>query len=463
MDHLPVWLALTGRSVLVVGGRSAATAKLRLAHDAGAAVTVVAPTLSDEGMRLAGVTHVAREFAAGDVAGRRLVFGATGIDAVDRAVSAAARAAGVPVNIVDRPELSDFLMPAIVDRGPVVVGIATGGTVPALAAHVRGLIEAALPQGLDRLASFAASFRSAVKATVAAGPVRLRFWNRVLNGPVAEAALAGNDVRARELMLQALNRAEGGREGEGSVTLVGAGPGNADLLTLRAVRAIRAADVLVYDRLIGPEVLDYARRDAERVFVGKQTARHALPQEEINALLAARARAGQRVVRLKGGDPFVFGRGGEEVEYLQRAGVAVEVVPGVTAALGCAAAAGIPLTHREVAMSVTFVTGHASEGAVEPDWADLARANHTLVVYMGVANAGRIAAELIRHGLAATTPVAVIENGTLPGQRVVGGTLVGLEEQVERHQIASPALLIIGEVARGAVVAAADARQAAAG
>lgn len=460
MEHLPVWLSLRDRDTLIVGGGAHAATKARLLARTGARITLVARSLAAETAALAAADtfrHRSRAFEPGDVLGQAAVFAATGVESVDREVSEAARAAGVPVNAVDRPALSTFLMPAIVDRSPVVVGISTGGAVPALAAAVRARIEQALPTGLGRLARFAESFRPAVKAKVPAGPARLRFWHRVLDGPIAEAVLAGDEDGARDDMMRFLNSRDAAAAGEGTVYLVGAGPGSADLLTLRAVRLIQRAEVLVYDRLVGPDILEFARRDAERVFAGKESSRHELSQDAINTILLARARAGLRVVRLKGGDPFIFGRGGEEAEFLRHAGIAVEVVPGVTAAVACAAVAGVPLTHRDHAIAVTLVAGHTQDGTVEPDWASLAATRHTLAVYMGVANAGNIAARLIAHGMDGATPVAVIENGTLPSQRVFSATLAELGLLVARNGIGSPALILIGEVTREAAAGVARA------
>ncbi len=452
MEQVPVWLTLRDRSVVVVGGTDKAAAKVRLALNAGARVTVVAPSLGIEVAELVRggrAQHVARRFAAADLDDATIVYGATGIDTVDTEVAVAARAARVLVNVVDRPALSDFSMPAIIDRGAVVVGVSTGGTVPALAAAVRARIEAALPPRLARLAVFAESFRDAIRAKIAFGPARLRFWQRVVAGPIAEQVLSGDEARAHAQVLQALNGPDSMQTG-GTVYLVGAGPGDPELLTLRALRLLQTADVIVYDRLVGPGVLDYARRDAERVFVGKEPTRHPVPQSEINMLLADRARTGLSVVRLKGGDPLIFGRGGEEADHLRAAGVKVEVVPGITAALACAAAAGVPLTHRDHAMEVTFVTGHGRDEGFEPDWATLARSRHTLVVYMGVGHAGEIAAKLMANGLPASTPIAVVQNGTLETQRVVAGSLAQLESLLADHGVSNPAVFLIGEVARAA-------------
>jgi uroporphyrin-III C-methyltransferase/precorrin-2 dehydrogenase/sirohydrochlorin ferrochelatase len=451
MNHFPAFLDLDGRRCLLVGGGEIAARKLRLLLKARAVVTVVAPQVGDEIADLAArgeVRWIRRGFAPEDVSGQAVVLAATGLAEVDERVAAAAHAAGRPVNVVDRADLSSFIVPAIVDRDPVVVAISTAGTAPVLARRLREQIESLLPAGLGRLARLAGSFRGAVRANLADGNARRRFWERFFDGPIAERILAGDERGARERMLALVNGRVAADEFSGGVAIVGAGPGDPDLLTFRALRLMQRAEVVVYDRLIGPAILDYVRRDAERVCVGKSPGRRGWTQDEINALMLRHARAGRQVVRLKGGDPFVFGRGGEELAFLRRHGIPVEVVPGITAAGGCAAYAGIPLTHRDHAQAVTFVTGQGKDGDPDLDWAALARARQTLVIYMGVAAAGRIAARLVEHGLAPTTPVAVIENGTHPDQKVVFGTLDRIETVVRANGIRGPAVIIVGEVVR---------------
>ncbi len=459
MRYFPAFLDLKDRPCLLVGGGAPAARKARLLVKAGARVTVVAPSAGPEAEDLAaqGALHLVRRgFVAGDVGGCAAVVSATGLGEVDARVAEAAHAAGVPVNVVDRPDISSFVVPAIVERDPVVIGISSGGTSPVLARRLRARIEALLPARLGRLARFAESFRASVRAIIPDPVRRQRFWTRVFDGAVAEDVLAGREAAARERMLGLVNRpgAADGREGPGGpggvVHIVGAGPGDPDLLSLKALRLMERAEVVVYDRLVAPEILDYLRRDAERVYVGKAKGAHAKTQDQINALLCARARAGQRVLRLKGGDPFVFGRGGEELEYLRRHGVRVEVVPGVTAATACAAALGIPLTHRDHASAVTLVTGHGRDGEPDLDWAALAGPRQTLAIYMGAGTAGRIAARLIAQGLAPATPVAVIENATMADQKTAAGALRDLEALVHDNGITGPALIIIGEVARRA-------------
>ncbi len=449
MRYYPAFMNLTGRPVLLVGGGEPAARKLRLLIRSGARVTVVASRANGEIAELAktgSVTLRCRHFRPADLDGQGLVIGATGLPAIDAEVSRAAEAAGLPVNIVDRPELSTFITPAIVDRDPIVIGISTGGAAPVLARRIRATIETLLPSRLGQLARFAESFRTAVAALVPGGRPRRVFWDAFFDGPIARSVLAGNERAARKTMLSLVNRRGSQEAPEGSVAIVGAGPGDPDLLTLRALGALQNADVVVYDRLIGPEILDRARRDAERIYVGKAKGDHPASQDEINDLLLDHARSGKRVVRLKGGDPFIFGRGGEEAEYLRRHGIAVELVPGITAATASAASAGIPLTHRGLAQAVTFVTGHGVEGEPEVDWAALAGSNHTLAIYMGLSTAGRVAERLIANGRAPGTPVAVVSRATLPDQRIEIGRLDDLERLVRERAIEGPALILIGEV-----------------
>jgi uroporphyrin-III C-methyltransferase/precorrin-2 dehydrogenase/sirohydrochlorin ferrochelatase len=458
MRQFPVFLTVQDRSVLIAGGGEAAARKLRLLLKAGARATVVAPGAVPEIRDLAArgdIDWLKRGFRAVDLCGAALAYGATGIDAVDRAVSDAARQAGVPVNVVDRPELSDFITPAIVERAPITVAISSGGAAPILARAVKAGIERLLHPNTGRLALFAERFRGAVKAVVPAGRARLRFWDAFFDGPIAARVLAGDEAGAAEDMLAYVNRPQatgGGKPEDGIVHIVGAGPGAADLITLRAQRLLGQADVIVHDRLVGDGVMDLARRDADRIDVGKAPGRHPVPQERINAILIDLARQGKRVVRLKGGDPFIFGRGGEELDALDKAGIRAEVVPGVTAATACAAASGIPLTHRGHASAVTFVTGHLAGdhkhtgGARDIDWAALAASGATLAIYMGVGGAGVIAGNLAGHGMA-DTPVAVIENGSRPDQRVVTGRVRELEILVRMNGIKGPALIVVGDVA----------------
>jgi uroporphyrin-III C-methyltransferase / precorrin-2 dehydrogenase / sirohydrochlorin ferrochelatase len=446
MDYFPVSLKLRGATVLVVGGGEVAARKVRLLCKAGAAISVVAQTLNDElttAVAAAQVAHRAAAFSPEQLRGCRLVIAATDDAVLNRAVADAADAAGVLVNVVDDPSPSSFITPAIVDRSPVTVAIASAGAAPVLARRLRERIETLLPAGYGRIAAFMAARRARVKTLPQAA--RRALWERFLDGPGPERLLAGDEAAA-DAALEALMA---GAPPQGEVYLVGAGPGDPDLLTFRALRLMQQADVVLYDRLVAPAILDLVRRDAERVFVGKQRQRHTVPQAEINRELVRLAKAGQRVLRLKGGDPFIFGRGGEEIAELAAEGVAFQVVPGVTAAAGCAAYAGIPLTHRDYAQSCLFVTGHArADGSLTLHWDQLARRNQTVVFYMGVVTLPQICAELVAHGLPADWPAALVENGTQPSQRVVTGTLADLPAQVQAAAPKGAALLIVGEVVR---------------
>jgi uroporphyrin-III C-methyltransferase/precorrin-2 dehydrogenase/sirohydrochlorin ferrochelatase len=449
MDHLPIWLASQSLDVLIVGGAEAAARKVRMACRAGCKMTVVAPWVNDEiaeREREGKLVHLAREFDDADVHGRDLVYAATGVGAVDEAVSAAAKRSLVKINVTDRPELSTFIVPGIVDRSPLIIGISSGGTAPILVRELRARFESLLPANLGKLANFAGQFRRAVKANIGDAGNRRRCGESFFSGPVAKAYLE-DETKGRESMLDLINRPSQHPVALGMVHIVGAGPGNPDLLTLRALQVMQTADVVFHDRLIGPEILDYARRDAERVYVGKAKGNHALSQDKINQSMADRALAGERVVRLKGGDAFIFGRGGEETAYLRSRGVTVEVVPGITAAAGAAASAGIPLTHRGMASAVTFVTAQVRAGDPDVDWATLALLRQTLVIYMGLSGAADVARRLIAGGLNGTTPAAVVSKATQADQKVVTGTLAGLDRMVAQSGIESPALLIVGDVA----------------
>jgi uroporphyrin-III C-methyltransferase/precorrin-2 dehydrogenase/sirohydrochlorin ferrochelatase len=450
MQTFPLFLTLQDRRVLVVGGSESAARKAELLLQAGAAVTLIAETVTGEIAQLIADGRIAwagHHFEATDLDGATLAIVATDDGALQSRVSHEAQRRCVPVNVVDRPKLSSFIMPAIVDRGPITVAISTGGTAPALARKLRAEVERALPSTIGRLARFAEIFREQVRRTVKEPRARRHFWDRVFSGRVGELALAGDEIGARRELIRLLDGARNPAQPQaGIVHLVGAGPGDPDLLTIKAHRLLQRADVVVYDQLVSPEVLAMARRDAERIYVGKRRANHPMPQAEINDRLVALARAGKSVVRLKGGDPFVFGRGGEEIEALAAAGISVEVVPGITAALGCAASAGVPLTHRDHAQACVFVTGALKDGTVDLDWPMLARPRQTVVIYMGAESLPVIAQQLLRHGLPATTPVALIENGTTDRERRIVGTLETIEMQAAQALLTNPTICMVGEV-----------------
>ncbi|HHQ4922809.1 TPA: siroheme synthase CysG [Aeromonas veronii] len=445
MDYLPIFCRLDNKPVLLVGGGEVAERKARLLLDAGARLTVVAPELDPELAELAAngsIEWLAGEFAAQQLAGKWLVVAATDRREVNALVYQSANQARIFANVVDDPKRSSFIMPSIIDRSPLMVAISSGGKAPVLARLLREKLEALLPQHLGAVATFAGSLRERVKARFATMGERRRFWERLLGADRLGQALARGDHASAHQLADNLFADESQSAGE--VVLVGAGPGDPGLLTLHALRQMQQADVVVYDRLVSDEVMALVRRDAKRIFVGKQAGNHCVPQEGINQLLLEEAKKGQRVVRLKGGDPFIFGRGGEELETLVGSGIGFQVVPGITAASGCAAYAGIPLTHRDHAQSVRFVTAHGKGGARDLDWPLLAKDKQTLVFYMGLSSCATIREQLLAHGKAGNTPVALIERGTQPCQRVIRGTLDQLPALAVG--VESPALIMVGSV-----------------
>ncbi|MCI0913490.1 MULTISPECIES: siroheme synthase CysG [Pseudomonas] len=447
MDYLPLFHKLQGGRVLVVGGGEIALRKARLLADAGAALRVVAPEVDGQLAALAregGGEVLVRGYQGADLVGCRLVIAATDDPELNAQVSAQAQALCVPVNVVDAPALCTVIFPAIVDRSPLVVAVSSGGDAPVLARLIRAKLETWIPSTYGELAALAARFRHKVKSLYPDVNQRRGFWETVFQGPIAERQLAGQGAEA-ERLLQAMVDGAPVQQG-GEVYLVGAGPGDPDLLTFRALRLMQQADVVLYDRLVAPAIIEMCRRDAERIYVGKRRAEHAVPQDQINRLLVDLAREGKRVLRLKGGDPFIFGRGGEEIEELAEHGIPFQVVPGITAASGCSAYGGIPLTHRDHAQSVRFVTGHLKDGTSNLPWNDLVAPNQTLVFYMGLVGLPTICAELIRHGRASSTPAALVQQGTTRNQRVFTGTLADLPALVAKHEVHAPTLVIVGEV-----------------
>jgi uroporphyrin-III C-methyltransferase / precorrin-2 dehydrogenase / sirohydrochlorin ferrochelatase len=448
MQYLPIFLDVRHKPCLVVGGGEVAVRKVASLLRAGAAVTLVAPDLAEPlRQKLAERTfvHREREFDAADLDGALLVIAATADRAVNRRVAELANARGIPVNVVDQAADSSFIMPSVIDRSPVVVAVSTGAASPVLARLLRTRLESVIPAGYGRLAELCARYRDQVKTRFADQRDRRRFWDRVLQGGVAERVFSGHldeADAAMELELHAATPAIG----VGEVYLVGAGPGDPDLLTFRALRLMQQADVVVYDRLVAKPILDMTRRDARRVYVGKERNNHAVRQEEINRLLANLAKEGHRVLRLKGGDPFIFGRGGEEIDTLAAERIPFQVVPGITAASGCAAYAGIPLTHRDYAQSVTFVTGHLKDGTMDLNWPQLAQPRQTLVFYMGLVGLPVIVRELTAHGVSPKMPVALVQQGTTHLQRVYTGSLANILDVIETDPPKPPTLVIVGEV-----------------
>ena len=449
MEFLPLFHNIRGHWVLVVGGGEIALRKSRLLADAGALLRVVAPEVEAPLAQMVaqgGGEVRQRAYQAGDLEGCQLIIAATDDEPLNAQVSQDARARGLPVNVVDAPALCSVIFPAIVDRSPLLIAVSSGGDAPVLARLMRAKLETWIPARYGELAGLAKRFRSQVKALFPNLQQRRVFWEDVFQGPIAERMLAGQAAESEALLRAQLQG--NAPKALGEVYLVGAGPGDPDLLTFRALRLMQQADVVLYDRLVAPAIIELCRRDAERVYVGKQRAEHALPQEQINQQLVTLAKQGKRVLRLKGGDPFIFGRGGEEIEELAAHGIPFQVVPGITAASGCAAYAGIPLTHRDYAQSVRFVTGHLKDGSCDLPWADLTAPGQTLVFYMGLVGLASICEQLIRHGRASDTPAALIQQGTTRNQRVFTGTLADLPQLVAQHQVHAPTLVIVGEVVK---------------
>ncbi|MEI6708147.1 MAG: siroheme synthase CysG [Methylococcales bacterium] len=448
MDYLPIFVNLKGQDCLVVGAGDIAARKIACLARAGAKITVIAKEISPIVADMQA-THslilLQKAFLPEDLRDFRLVVSATNNDETNRLVAKTAEQQKILVNVVDNPELCSFILPAIIDRSPIIAAVSSSGAAPVLARLLRAKIESMIPPSYGRLAALAGKFRQPVQQHIKNPSQRRIFWEQVLQGSVAELIFSGNDEQAEQQLQQQLSNQEN-IPPVGEVYLIGAGPGAADLLTFRALRLLQQADVVVYDHLVSPEIIDLARRDSEKIYVGKQRKNHTLPQESINILLADLAKAGKRVARLKGGDPFIFGRGGEEIETLMQQGIAFQVVPGITAASGCAAYAGIPLTHRDHAQSCTFVTGHLKDDSIHLNWTQLAAPQQTIVIYMGLVGLEKICQSLIAHGSPENLPCALVQQGTTHNQRVIIGTLATLPAQVTELDIKPPTLIIIGTV-----------------
>jgi uroporphyrin-III C-methyltransferase/precorrin-2 dehydrogenase/sirohydrochlorin ferrochelatase len=449
MDYLPLFAKLQGRACLVVGGGHVAHRKTLQILRCGGRVTINAPSLCAELRdltRTGSITWRSGPFDAELIAAHLLVIAATDDREVNREVAARARDAQQLCNVVDDAELSTFIMPSIVDRSPLVVAVSSGGASPVLARIIRQRLDQWLPQRIGAVARWAAGLREQVADVIPDLRERLRFWQETLDGAPAEHVLAGRQAVA-DHEFQAALTAAGRYSGIGEAWLVGAGPGDPGLITCRGLQLLQRADAVLYDRLIAQEMLDFARRDASLVCVGKRAGGPSWRQADINRELIQRVREGQRVCRLKGGDPFIFGRGAEEIQALVESGLPYQVVPGITAAAGCAAYAGIPLTHRELASAVTFVTAHRADTGADIDWHSLVRPDQTLVFYMGARILEHVATRLVDAGLDAATPAAVVENGTTTEQRVIGGTLQSIGQRGREAMVAAPAVLIVGRVA----------------
>lgn len=451
MDHLPIFLDVKGKKVLVDGGNTAAARRVERALSAGANVHVFCPNMSDEFRTLRDhprVTHHLRAPEPADVADCIVAYGASEIEERDKRLYEMAKAAKVLVNVADVTKYCDFITPSIVDRSPLVVAISSGGNAPVIARILRARIEVMLPAAYGRLAAFVGTFRDRVMDRLKSTESRRHFWENTIEGQVGDHFLAGDEEKASARLLADLEAAATGADTAqiGEVFLVGAGPGDPDLLTFRALHIMQRADIVLFDRLVSDEIMTLVRRDAERVYVGKAPQQHAMVQEEISELMVELAQQGKRVLRLKGGDPFIFGRGGEELELLAKHKIPFQVIPGITAASGCASYAGIPLTHRDHAQSCVLITAHGRDGILDLDWDRLVRPDQTVVVYMGLGSVDILSEQFIKHGLDPTTPAAVIDNGTRASQRVITGDLSNIATRVVKSQIKGPALIIIGSV-----------------
>ncbi len=450
MDLLPIFLDIRGKIVVVTGGGTLAARRVERALSAGARVKVFAEGLSEEFrpfLEHEAVEIIARQPELEDMTGAILAYGAEENFENDKRLRDLAKKAGVLANVADTMELCDFITPAILDRTPLVAAVASSGASPILARIIKAELESAIPATFGNLSRFLGRFRDEVAEHITDGTQRRRFWEDVTESAVGERVMAGDLAGAESALREKLKAfATGGGKPVGEVYLVGTGPGDPDLLTFRGLRLMQRADVVLYDRLIGPRIMALVRRDAERIYVGKKKHEHTMSQEDISALLVRLALEGKRVLRLKGGDPFIFGRGGEEIDEIARHGIPFQVVPGVTAAAGCAAYAGIPLTHRDHAQTCIFVTGHAKDGEVDLNWEALIQPHQTVAVYMGLGMIEALTSSFIRHGMAADMPVAVIDNGTRQAQRVVAGTLADIAARVSMAGLKGPAIIIIGTV-----------------
>lgn len=444
MQYFPLFHRLSDKTILVVGGGDIAARKIHLLQRSGCRIQVVAPSILPVIANNPNCDCELRSFDPADIDGKALVVSATDIEEVNQRVSKESRARGVLVNVVDSPELCDVIFPSIVDRDPLIIAITSSGQAPVLARSVRAKLESTIPASYGHLAQLASRFRNAVKKRFTSLDDRRYFWEKVLGGTVAEHVYAGRMEQAEHQLKSMIDAPDDARHGE--VYLVGAGPGDPDLLTFKALRLMQQADVVLYDRLVSDAIMDLVRRDAERLYVGKQRSDHAVPQQEINQRLVDLALEGKKVLRLKGGDPFIFGRGGEEIDLLAEHGIPFQVVPGITAASGCSTYTGIPLTHRDYAQSVRFVTGHLKDGSLNLPWNELATPQQTVVFYMGLMGLEKICNKLIQHGRSADTPIALVQKGTTPDQRLWVGTLATLPDLVKEDPPQAPTLIIVGEV-----------------
>ena len=462
MNTFPLFFKLTNQPVLIVGGGEVAQRKADLLSRAGACITILAPQISQEIHQLLSDerhTLITAHYDKKYIDGKRIVIAGTDDEALNHQVHADCKALNIPVNVVDTPPLCDFIFPAIVDRNPIVIGISSNGKAPVLARLTRARLETLIPQGYGKLAKLAGDMRDEVKSKIPTLTGRRQFWEKAFEGKVSELMFAGRSVEAEQALKQQLEQThqqlssnsdvkQADPKSVGEVYIVGAGPGDPELLTFKALRLMQQADIVYYDALVSREVLDLCRRDADKVFVGKKRSNHAVAQQGINQLMIDAASSGKRVVRLKGGDPFVFGRGGEEIQALRAAGIAYQVVPGITAAGAASCYTGIPLTHRDYAQSVRFVTGFLKSGEPNTGFAALTNPNETVIFYMGLHSLERLTKGLMDAGRSPQTPIAIISQASMPTQQVMTATLQDIVAKHEANPLPTPALLIVGEVAK---------------
>ncbi len=449
MPYFPLFLKLQDRPCLVVGGGEVAARKTQQLLKAGAQVTVLALEIASSFEKTCQENDIVLKKQGYDPAlleGIELVIAATDNNNINKQVARDALAKSILVNVVDDPDSGSFIMPSVVDRNPVMIAVSTGGASPVLARLLRARLETLIPASYGKLASLISRFRDKVKKQFPTIRDRRRFWEKILQGPIAEMLYAGQEKKALSLLEQQLDQDMQEFKSDGEVYLVGGGPGDPDLLTFRALRLMQQADVVLYDRLVAPEIVELVRKDAERIYVGKERSNHSLPQQEINQLLVDLAKQGKRVLRLKGGDPFIFGRGGEEIDLLSKHDIPFQIVPGITAASGCASYAGIPLTHRDFAQSCLFITGHLKDGSINLNWSALVQPQQTLAVYMGTHGVDVLSRELMKHGMPDLTPAAIVQQGTTSEQRVYTTNVKELPEIPDKYDIKPPSMIIIGDV-----------------
>lgn len=451
MDFLPIFLDIRDKLVVVDGGTTVAARRVERALLAGAHVHVFDENLGAEFNAFRDnpkLTRHARAVVAADLKGAIIAYGASEDETRDKTLFDAAKAKGVLANVADVCEYCDFITPSVVDRSPLVIAISSGGTAPVIARILRARIESMLPPAYGHMAEFLGKFRDRVLNGIKSTRARRRFWEHAIDGSVGDRFLSGDVEGAEAQLVQALTDAKSGEDlaKQGEVFLVGAGPGDPDLLTFRALRLMQRADVVLYDRLVGDGIMELIRRDAERIYVGKRPDHHTMQQEDISALMVRLAKEGKRVLRLKGGDPFIFGRGGEEIEMLAEHEIPFQVVPGISAASGCSTYSGIPLTHRDYAQSCIFITAHGKDGVLELDWEVLLRPNQTVAIYMGLSSLKILSEGFAEHGADPDTPAAIIDNGTRPNQRIVTGTISDLYEKATAAEFKGPSIIIIGGV-----------------